>query len=167
MTRLTHVLMLTACAALLPACDKAERHDTREAAQASTAADEQAIRGHIARWLQMIKDKDSAGIAQFYADDGVVMPPNQPLVTGREGIAKFWQSMTAIPEATLTFQPDRIDFSSAGDVAIDRGSYRFTAKPGGQAVDETGKYLVVWKKVGNEWKVAADMFSSDGPAAGG
>jgi uncharacterized protein (TIGR02246 family) len=167
MPRLTHVLMLAACAALLPACDKAERHDAREVAQTNTAADEQAIRGHITRWLQLIKDKDSAAIAQFYADDGVVMPPNQPLVTGRDAITKFWQSMVAIPESTLTFQPDRIDFSRAGDMAIDRGTYRFTGKPGGQAVDETGKYLVVWKMVGDDWKVAADMFSSDEPAAGG
>ena len=161
------LLMLAASAALLPACEMAERRDAPEAAQASTAADEQAIRAHIARWVQLIQAKDSATIAQFYADDGVVMPPNQPLVSGREAIVQFWQSMIAIPEATLTFQPERIEFSSAGDMALDRGTYRFTGKPGGQAVDETGKYVVVWKKVGGDWKVAADIFNSDKPAAGG
>ena len=167
MTKRTYLLMLAASAALLPGCNKAERRDSPEAAQASAAADEQAIRANIARWLQLIQAKDSAAIAQFYTDNGVVMPPNEPLVTGRDAIAKFWQGMTAIPEATLTFQPVRIDFSSAGDMALDRGTYRFTGKPGGQAVAETGKYLVVWKKVGADWKVAADMFSSDQPAAGG
>ena len=148
MTKRITVLMLAASAALLPACEVTERRDAPEAAQADTAASEQAIRGNIARWLQLIQARDSAGIAQFYADDGVVMPPNQPLVTGREKIAEFWKSMVAIPDATLTFQPERIEFSSAGDMAIDRGTYRFTGKPGGQAVEETGKYLVIWKKVG-------------------
>ncbi|MBA3511404.1 MAG: SgcJ/EcaC family oxidoreductase [Sphingomonas sp.] len=163
----TYVLILAASAALLPACDKAGHRDTPETAQASTAADEQAIRDNIARWLQLIKANDSAAIAQLYADDGVVMAPNQPLVTGREAIAQYWQSMNAMPEATLTFQPERIEISSAGDMALDRGTYRFTAKPGGQTIDDTGKYLVVWKKVGADWKVAADMFNSDKPAAGG
>ena len=167
MTKRTYLLILAASAALLPACDKAERRDAPEAAQANAAADEQAIRGNIERWLQLIQAKDSAGIAQFYTDDGVVMPPNEPIVTGREAITKFWQGMTAIPEATLTFQSERIEVSSAGDMALDRGTYRFAGKPGGQAVEETGKYLVVWKKVGPDWKVAADMFNSDAPAAGG
>src|SRR5215210_3672510 len=153
--------ILAAAALLLPACEKAERHDTIATTQAETAAAEQAIRGHIARWLLLIEAKDAATIAKFYADDGVVMPPNQPLVTGRESIAQFWQSMTAIPEMTLTFQPERIDLSRAGDMALDRGTYRFTGKPGGQAADETGKYVVVWKKVGGDWKVAADIFNSD------
>ena len=162
-----NLLILAAAALLLPACEKVERHDPIETTQAETAAAEQAIRGHIARWLQLIEAKDAATIAQLYADDGVVMPPNQPLVAGREPIVQFWQAMTAIPEMTLTFQPERIEFSRAGDVALDRGTYRFTGKPGGQAVDETGKYLVIWKKVDADWKVAADMFSSDKPAAGG
>jgi uncharacterized protein (TIGR02246 family) len=165
MTR--NLLMLAAAALLLPACEKVERSDTIETTQAETAAAEQAIRGHIARWLQLIEAKDAATIAQFYADDGVVMPPNQPLAAGREAIQKFWQSTVAIPEMTLTFQPDRIEFSRAGDIAVDRGTYRFSGKPGGQAVEETGKYLVIWKKVGADWKVAADMYSSDKPAAGG
>ena len=167
MTKSTYVLMLAASAALLPGCDKAERRDAPEAAQSSAAADEQAIRANIARWLQLIEANDSAGIAQFYADDGVVMPPNQPLVTGRQAIAQYWQSMKAMPEASLTFQPERIEISSAGDMALDRGTYRFTGKSGSRAVEDTGKYLVVWKKVGPDWKVAADMFNSDKPAAGG
>ena len=161
------LLLLAAAALLLPSCDKAERHSADQTTEASTAADEQAIRGHISRWLQLIQAKDGAAIAQFYADDGVVMPPGQPLSSGREAIQQFWQSMLQIPESNLTFQPERIDFSKSGDMALDRGTYRFTAKPAGQSVDETGKYVVVWKKVGNDWKVAADIFNSDKPAAAG
>ncbi|HEU4704499.1 MAG TPA: DUF4440 domain-containing protein [Sphingomicrobium sp.] len=168
MTKIIHVLMLAASAATLPACGQAERSEAPAAAtRADAAADEQAIRGHIARWLQLIEAGDSATIAQFYADDGVVMPPNQPLVSGRDGIAKFWQSMIDMPEGSLTFAPDRIEFSGAGDMALDRGTYRLTGKPGGQALDDSGKYVVVWKKVGADWKVAADIFNSDKPAAGG
>ena len=33
--------------------------------------------------------------------------------------------------------------------------------------EDVGKYVVVWRKVGDEWKAAADIFNSDKPAAGG
>ena len=32
---------------------------------------------------------------------------------------------------------------------------------------DTGKYVVVWRKIGSEWKAAADIFNSDLPASGG
>jgi hypothetical protein len=30
-------------------------------------------------------------------------------------------------------------------------------------VRDRGKYVVVWRKVRGDWKVAADIFNSDGP----
>ena len=161
------LLLLAAAAALLPGCQKAGQSNAPAAAEVNVAADEQTIRSLNERWLQLIKAKDAAAIAQLYAEDGVVMPPNQPIGSGREAIQKFWQSTLDIPEMTLTFEPERIHVSQSGDVVIDRGTYRFTGKPGGQAIDETGKYVVVWKKVGSDWKVANDIFNSDKPAAGG
>jgi hypothetical protein len=49
--------------------------------------------------------------------------------------------------------------SSAGDLIIDRGAYALTVS----GATERGKYLVIWKKVGADWKVTHDMFSSDAP----
>jgi ketosteroid isomerase-like protein len=39
--------------------------------------------------------------------------------------------------------------------------------PNGTAQTGNGKYVVVWRKIGSEWKVAADIFNSDLPACGG
>ena len=167
MTRTKTILMLGAAAVLLPACDTVERHDAAETAQANTAADEQAIRGHVERWLQLVKAKDAAGIAQFYADDGAVMPPNMPIGKGRPAIQKVWADMMATPGFDLTFTPEEIVISSSGDMALDRGTYRLTVSPAGTPQTDTGKYVVVWRKIGGEWKAAADIFNSDLSAAGG
>jgi uncharacterized protein (TIGR02246 family) len=161
------VVLIVAAAALLPGCQGREQSNATANAQVDNGADEQAIRASISRWTDLIKAKDAAGIAQFYADDGAVLPPNQPGATGREAIQKFWQSTVDIPEMTLTITNDRFDFSQSGDLAIDRGTYHFTGKPEGQAVDDKGKYVVVWKKVGSDWKVLADIFNSDAPPSGG
>ena len=76
-------------------------------------------------------------------------------------------SMMRTPGFDLTFVPEQIIVSSSGDMALDRGTYRLTIAPGGKAQVDTGKYVVVWRKIGGEWKVAADIFNSDLPASGG
>ena len=52
-------------------------------------------------------------------------------------------------------------------MALDRGTYRLTVAPGGTEQTETGKYVVVWRKIGDEWKAAADIFNSDLPPPAG
>ena len=158
-------LLLTACqAGEKPANDAAEVNST---AAVDTGADEQAIRGQVARWLQLVKAKDAAGIAQLYTDDGAVMPPNAPIAKGRAAIQQTWASMMGTPGFELTFGPEQIIVSSSGDMALDRGTYRLTIAPDGKAQTDTGKYVVVWQKIGREWKVAADIFNSDLPVSGG
>ena len=166
------LLLLSVTALLLPACQVGEKpaNDAAEVnstAAVDTGADEQAIRGHVDRWLQLVKAKDAAGIAELYADDGTVMPPNAPIGKGHAAIQEAWASMMRTPGFDLTFVPEQIIVSSSGDMALDRGTYRLSVAPDGTAQTDTGKYVVVWRKIGSDWKAAADIFNSDLPASGG
>jgi uncharacterized protein (TIGR02246 family) len=161
-------LLLCATALLLPACEAKEKTANEpiaanSAAAADHAADEQAIRAHADRWLQLVKAKDAAGIAQLYTEDGAVMPPNAPIGKGGAAIQKTWASMMQTPGFDLTFTPEVILVSSSGDMALDRGTYRLLVAPQGKQLTDTGKYVVVWRKVGGDWKAAADIFNSDLP----
>jgi uncharacterized protein (TIGR02246 family) len=166
------LLLLSMTALLLPACQAREK-PANETAQVNNAAaidiggDEQAIRGQVDRWLQLIKAKDAPGIAALYAEDGAVMPPNAPIGKGRAAIERTWASMMATPGFDLAITPEQIIVSSSGDMALDRGTYRLTITPDGAAQTDTGKYVVVWRKIGGEWKAAADIFNSDLAASGG
>ena len=166
------LLLLSAAALLLPACQASEKPangaaEVNGTAAADTGADEQAIRGQVDRWLQLVKAKDAAGIAALYAEDGAVMPPNSPIGKGRTAIEQTWASMMRTPGFDLTFAPEQIVVSSSGDMALDRGTYSLTVAPDGTSQTDTGKYVVVWRKIGGEWKAAADIFNSDLPASGG
>ena len=166
------LLLLSVAAPLLPACQAGEKpaNNTAEANTSTavdTGADEQAIRGHVDHWLQLVKAKDAAGIAALYAEDGAVMPPNAPIGKGRAAIQQTWASMMRTPGFGLTFVPEQIVVSSSGDMALDRGTYRLTIAPDGTTQTDTGKYVVVWRKIGSEWKAAADIFNTDLPASGG
>lgn len=166
------LLLLSVTALLLTACRVSEtplNDDAKANASAvvDIGADEQAIRGQVERWLQLVKAKDAASIAGLYAQDGAVMPPNAPIGKGAAAIQQTWASMMGTPGFDLTFTPEQILVSSAGDMALDRGTYRLTVAPDGKAQTDTGKYVVVWRKIGGEWKAAADIFNSDLPASGG
>jgi uncharacterized protein (TIGR02246 family) len=166
------LLLLSVTALLLTACEAGEQptNNTTEAnnsAAANTSADEQAIRGQVDHWLQLVKAKDAAAIAALYTEDGAIMPPNAPIGKGRAAIQQTWASMMQAPGFALTFTPEQIVVSASGDMALDRGTYSLTVAPGGIAQTDTGKYVVVWRKVGGEWKAAADILNSDLPASGG
>jgi uncharacterized protein (TIGR02246 family) len=167
MTKAGILLLLAASTALLPACTQAERSPAGEDAQLNTAADESAIGAINQRWLELIRNKDSAAIAQLYAEDGAVMPANEKAAVGRQAIGEWWTRSMQTPGYDLTFSTDQLVLSRSGDMALDRGTYRFAATPPQGAINDTGKYVVVWRKIGGEWKVAADIFNTDLPAAGG
>ena len=166
------LLLLSVTSLVLPACQAREKPandgaEVNSAAAVDTAGDEQAIRAQVDHWLQLVKAKDASSIAQLYAEDGAVMPPNAPIGKGRAAIQQTWASLMQLPGFDLTFTPEQIIVSSSGDMALDRGTYRLTVAPKGTAQTDTGKYVVVWRKIGGEWKAAADIFNSDLPASGG
>ena len=163
--------LFSVAAVLLTACQAGDKSaadsGANSAATVDTAADETAIRAQVTRWMELVKAKDAAAIAQLYTEDGAVMPPNGPIGKGRDAIQKTWTSLVETPGFSLDIVPEQIVVSSSGDMALDRGTYSLALAPNGAAVNDKGKYVVVWRKVGGEWKAAADIFNSDLPASGG
>lgn len=164
----TRLISLSVITLFLSACDSGT-NDTAVAPSESpgtaNATEEDAIRAQVAKWLQLIKAKDAAAIAQMYAEDGAFMPPNASIGKGRAAIEKNWAGMMATPAFDLNFAPEQIIVSSSGDMALDRGTYRLTVAPDGKPQVDTGKYVVVWRKIDGEWKAAADIINSDLPAS--
>ena len=164
------LILLAASALLISSCgtgkESANGMSSETAASTTNTADEEAIRGQVARWLQLIKSKDAPAIAQMYAEDGAFMPSNAAIGKGRSAIEQNWAAMMAAPGFELTFAPEQIVVSSSGDMALDRGTYRLTVAPDGTKQVDTGKYVVVWRKIGGEWKAAADIINSDLPVRG-
>lgn len=113
-----------------------------------------------ADWAAAFNAKDAAKIASLYADDAVVMPPNQPMVKGRANIEAHFKG--EIQQGATNFQLNPVESAISGSQAFEAGTSTLTL-PGGQT--DSGKYLVVLKRVGNDWKIAYDIYNSDAPPA--
>jgi ketosteroid isomerase-like protein len=92
----------------------------------------------------------------LYTVDATALPPGSAMVKGRAAIGAMWKSMAehvADPKLT-TFDVKRLGPSAAREI----GTFSLISKePPSKAV--TGKYLVVWQKAGNPWKLAADIWN--------
>src|SRR3954447_798803 len=112
------LLLLSVTALLLPACQAGDKPANSTAEVNNTAAvdagaDERAIRGQVDRWLQLVKAKDAAAIAELYAEDGAVMPPNAPIGKGRRAKQQTLGINNKPARVQLTFNPEQIVVSSS------------------------------------------------------
>jgi uncharacterized protein (TIGR02246 family) len=109
--------------------------------------------------------KDAQRITSFYADDAVIMPPNQPVVIGREDILAYYEHGFADDISDFRIKP--VESAISGDQAFEAGMSRLTQRSTASLLSdnppkaETGKYLVVFKRVNGSWKIAFDIFNLD------
>jgi uncharacterized protein (TIGR02246 family) len=109
-----------------------------------------------AKWIDFFNKGDFAGVASLYTEDASAFPPGSAIVKGRAAIAAMWKGMAEkVSDPKLT----TLDVKALGPTAA-REIGTFSLKTKATPPQEvTGKYVVVWEKVGNEWKLAADIWN--------
>lgn len=109
-----------------------------------------------AKWIEFFTKGDFAGVASLYTDDATAFPPGSPMVRGNTAIGAMWKGMAEqVTDPKLT----TLDVKPLGSSAA-REIGTFSLKTKGPTPQEvTGKYLVVWEKVGSDWKLAADIWN--------
>lgn len=115
------------------------------------------------RFEQAFNRGDAAAVAQMYTEQATIMPPDSEMVTGRDAIQKFWQGAMQAGLRNMTLKSIRVD-EFGGAAAREIGRFSMEA-PGPQdrmrAVD--GKYVVVWLKSGDDWKIDTDIWNANKP----
>jgi uncharacterized protein (TIGR02246 family) len=107
---------------------------------------------------------DAKAIAALYTDDAVEMPPNEPPVKGRDAIQQYYEKQFKSGKMSL-FTLSHLETRGVGDTGYDVGTYQQSMTPtGGAAMEDSGKYIVILKRSGGNWKVAYAIYNSDRPA---
>jgi uncharacterized protein (TIGR02246 family) len=107
---------------------------------------------------------DASAVAEFYAEDATVLPPEADLVSGRDAIRKFWQGPIDAGVKNLSLKAIRVD-ELGGDAAREIGRFGFDAPdPQGRTARVDGKYVVLWRKAaGGGWKLDTDIWNTSKP----
>ena len=123
---------------------------------APASAQKAEIEAVNAKWTEFFNKGDFAGIASLYTTDATVFPPGSAMVQGGAAIGAMWKSMAEqVSDPKLT----TLDVKPLGpSAAREIGTVSLKTK-GPTPQEVTAKYLVVWEKVGNDWKLAADIWN--------
>lgn len=112
--------------------------------------------------------KDAARIASHFAEDGNLMVPDGPVLTGVDAIRAFLNDTVADPNWSLTLRPLQFEVSSGGDLGYARGSYILTTTDAARkrAVTETGRFISIFRKGSNGmWKAVQHISNAEVPVA--
>ena len=120
------------------------------------AAEAQAIRDASAAWLQALQARDAAMIDSFYAAsvtaifDGKINEGLAEVRAARE------ENFASRPDSTITWTTTAVEVAASGDLACERGNWTSDPDGAGEAPEEYGEYLTVWKKIDGQWTVLHD-----------
>jgi uncharacterized protein (TIGR02246 family) len=109
-----------------------------------------------AKWMDFFNKGAFAGIASLYTDDATAFPPGSGMVKGRAAIEAMWKSLSekvGDPKVT-TLDVKPLGPSAAREI----GTFSLKTKDA-KPQEVTGKYVVVWEKIGSDWKLAADIWN--------
>jgi uncharacterized protein (TIGR02246 family) len=149
---LRHTFLATIAIVCLAACAA----PPAEEPMVDLEAEAQAIRDASAAWLTAVQARDGATVDGFFAANAASIFEGQI----HEGLAAIQanreEEWANNPDFTLDWTTTEVEVAASGDLAVERGQWTADIDGEGEAPEEAGEYLTVWKKIDGQWKVLYD-----------
>ena len=110
-------------------------------------------------YMAAISNQDVEAIVALHTPNALVLPSNHDAVRGSDAIRQTWEQGFKHGLDQLKFITS--EATATGTTAIEHGTYQVFIETN-QMVDH-GKYIVIWEKVGQDWKIAKDIWNSSMP----
>ena len=156
---MNHLLAFCLFALALAACQTPQTDPPEPTAQlpirtvADTDADRATIEAMTADYTAAVQAADADAVSALYADDAIIHPPNEQALQGREALDAYFATIHAEPQ-DITFITEEVVVSASGDMAYEVGSWED---------GDTWKYLTVYRRTPDGWRIVADSWSEDAP----
>lgn len=111
---------------------------------------------------ELVRKGDAKALSNLYTSDACLMPVGMNPIKGRKGVEEFWGSVIkgmGLKDATLK----TVELIGEGDAITEMGEYLLKLHSAGKDMEDKGKYLVVWKKTPEGWKIHWDIWTSSLP----
>ena len=133
------------------------------APKTDVAADTAAIKALFDQAVAAWHSNDMTALAATYADDAIMMDPNQAAIEGKQAIQAAYEARSKENAVKVALTP--LETQVAGDWAYVRGTLTATVTPkSGKPMEESGKYLfIVKRQPDGSWKVYRDISNSNNP----
>lgn len=101
---------------------------------------------------------DYDAMVAIYTTDGKIMPNGTLIIEGHENIKARW----VLPEGDQVTQHKStpVEIRITGNTAYDFGYYEGeTVKRNGERQTWKGKYVIIWRKENNTWRMYVDIWN--------
>lgn len=131
-------------------------------------AEEQRLMELSREWSAVAAEDDVEALMSYWADDAVMMAPDQPPLRGKEAIREFVISTGEIPGFSVSWEPLEAHVSASGDMAYLVEQNQMTIPDStGTLMTQYNKVVTIWKKQEDgSWKNVVDIWNGD-PSRGG
>jgi ketosteroid isomerase-like protein len=126
-------------------------------------AEAEKIRERSREWLAADSTRNVDLAVSMYSENAVEYAANTPAIFGKEAIRAWYRSWLPDTTTSIRFATEVVEVAASGDLAYERGTYRFTTNGPKGPTEDVGKYATVWRRNGDTWEVVLDMANSDQP----
>jgi ketosteroid isomerase-like protein len=118
------------------------------------------LRRLVRDWTLYCNSRRIDDLAALYSSEAIILRPNVAAARGRMAIRALLQA--ALDGGLGDVELDSSDTGALDQIACLSGRSRMLVPVGaGKRQEQTGKYLMVARKQGGEWKILADAWSMD------
>jgi len=113
---------------------------------------------NVKKFSSYVMASDYEKIANSYTSDAKIFPNGLDILDTKKEIIEYWTLPDGLQTSHHKIYPEEIIIK--GDTAYDYGYYEGrTKKTDGSESAWKGKYVIVWKKVNNNWKMYLDIWN--------
>jgi ketosteroid isomerase-like protein len=109
---------------------------------------------------------DGAKLAEFYTEDAMLIPPNEPIVRGKQAIAEWYQrefeKAPPIENPKVTLE----EIEVCGNLAFNRGNFilKFEGETADKPIILNLRFITIWRKQPDgSWKFYRDIWNTNAP----
>jgi len=125
---------------------------------------EKSIQILVRNWSVCFNSKRLDDLMGLYSSDAIVLRPNSASAHGQTAIRNLFQ--LAVDAGFGDVELDCVDIGMVGDFACLTGRSKMLVPTApAKRHEESGKYLLVARREGGEWKIVADSWCMDAPKA--
>jgi ketosteroid isomerase-like protein len=112
-------------------------------------------------WAKAAENRDIERTLSYWADDAIVLEPDQPAYIGKMAIRQMVQTSMKIPKFSITWAPESGVISKSGDIGylIEHNRVTF-ADSTGKVHTQFAKTVTIWRKdATGAWKCVVDIWN--------
>ena len=119
--------------------------------------------------LEASMSGDISELMSIFADDAILMPPNDSNLVGTEEIAAWWKEYFQWFRLRKSVETER-SMTVAGTQAFQRSVISILIEPvkKGKMIQDEVRSLIVWRRdAAGQWKISHQMWNSSRPVGSG